>query len=513
MAEFDIFISYRRVGGFETAKHLYDLLKHDGYTVSFDIDTLREGKFNVALLSRIKLCQDFVLIVDPHTFDRTLDPSFDSEQDWLRQELSYALSLQKNVIPILLAGASFPEGLPDDIREVKYMNGPGYSKDYFDAFYNKLKWLLHSKPRNNTEDILELSEPERIQENRAEIHIETDVDCEVFRFKEKVLDINSGEDNTIYLQRGKHLVTFVSKIIPDVKEQIMLDIPSSDYSDYVSIKLLQRVLDRIHLQRFEQGGKYGYIDKSNQVKIPPIYKVAGEFNEGLASVSKNGWDNGFGYIDKLGREVIPPIYQYAQDFSEGLAAVKKDWYYGFIDRTGKVIIPFIYDEVRPFASGLAPVTKTNWTRDWGYIDKTGKSVTSFQYNSASSFREGLARVERNGKCGFIDNTGREVIPVKYESANEFVEGLAAVKVNGKYGFIDKTDRMVIASVYESATVFSDGLAPVKKDGKYGFIDKSGRVIIPFIYDEAAYFEKGATTLGIKLKGEYIWIDRHGNKKY
>ena len=74
MAEFDIFISYRRVGGFETAKHLYDLLRHDGYAVSFDIDTLREGKFNVALLSRIKMCPDFVLIVDPHTFDRTLNP-------------------------------------------------------------------------------------------------------------------------------------------------------------------------------------------------------------------------------------------------------------------------------------------------------------------------------------------------------------------------------------------------------------------------------------------------------
>lgn len=36
---YDIFISYRRCGGFETAKHLYDLLTKDGYRVSFDIDT------------------------------------------------------------------------------------------------------------------------------------------------------------------------------------------------------------------------------------------------------------------------------------------------------------------------------------------------------------------------------------------------------------------------------------------------------------------------------------------
>ena len=47
MAEnYDIFISYSRDGGFETAKHLNDLLIRDGYSVSFDIDTLREGDFD-----------------------------------------------------------------------------------------------------------------------------------------------------------------------------------------------------------------------------------------------------------------------------------------------------------------------------------------------------------------------------------------------------------------------------------------------------------------------------------
>ena len=50
---YDIFISYRRRGGFETAKHLYDLLTKDGYRVSFDIDTLRNGDFDTELLRRI----------------------------------------------------------------------------------------------------------------------------------------------------------------------------------------------------------------------------------------------------------------------------------------------------------------------------------------------------------------------------------------------------------------------------------------------------------------------------
>ncbi|MGM9738794.1 MAG: penicillin-binding transpeptidase domain-containing protein [Candidatus Cryptobacteroides sp.] len=163
--EYSIFISYRRIGGFETAKHLYDLLKYDGYTVCFDIDTLREGKFNSALLSCIESCEDFILIVDAHAFDRTLNPNFNPENDWLRQELSYALKLKKNIIPILLSGASFPEELPDDIKDIRYMNGPEYSKGYFDSFYSKLISFLHSTPVVSRQLDVMNNNGEKLQDN------------------------------------------------------------------------------------------------------------------------------------------------------------------------------------------------------------------------------------------------------------------------------------------------------------------------------------------------------------
>ena len=38
--KFDIFIGYRRDGGFEVVKHIKDLLERDGYSVSFDLDNL-----------------------------------------------------------------------------------------------------------------------------------------------------------------------------------------------------------------------------------------------------------------------------------------------------------------------------------------------------------------------------------------------------------------------------------------------------------------------------------------
>jgi len=146
---YDIFISYRREGGYDTAKHLNDLLTRDGYKVSFDIDTLRSGDFDTQLFDRIDNCKDFILIVDKNAFVRTLNPSYDPQKDWMRCELSQALKKGKNIIPIFLTGINgFPEGLPDDIAGVVTKNGIEFNRSYFDAFYDDLKKrFLISKPQ------------------------------------------------------------------------------------------------------------------------------------------------------------------------------------------------------------------------------------------------------------------------------------------------------------------------------------------------------------------------------
>lgn len=152
----DIFISYRHDGGFETAKFLHDSLTRDGYSVAFDIDTLRNGRFDKALLSRIDECKDFIVILSKGCFDRTLNSSYPPENDWLRIELAHALKSKKNIIPIMLGGFEFPLNLPSDISNVALMNGPKYSHEYFDAFYKKMRdrFLKSScSPYNNQVDI------------------------------------------------------------------------------------------------------------------------------------------------------------------------------------------------------------------------------------------------------------------------------------------------------------------------------------------------------------------------
>lgn len=149
---FDIFISYRRKGGYEVAKHIKDLLERDGYSVSFDIDNLRNGDFKDQLMDRISHCKDFILILDAHAFDRKMDENGnmldEGKEDWLIKEIAAALESRKNIIPIMLEGFDeFPKELPDEIKEVRYKNGPKYDKYYFEAFYDRLKNFFNDSPK------------------------------------------------------------------------------------------------------------------------------------------------------------------------------------------------------------------------------------------------------------------------------------------------------------------------------------------------------------------------------
>ena len=147
MPNFNIFISYRRKGGFDTAKLIYDRLRMDGYSVSFDIDTLENGDFGNELEKRVKKCKDFLVILSPGVFDCFSEAGYDPKDDWVRREIVYALQANKNIIPLLLDDFAYPRRLPSDIKELNRKNGIEINPKLFETSYEKLKQsFLRSKP-------------------------------------------------------------------------------------------------------------------------------------------------------------------------------------------------------------------------------------------------------------------------------------------------------------------------------------------------------------------------------
>lgn len=139
--KYDVFISYRRDGGAATARILRDRLTEMGYKVFFDVESLRSGYFNTALYSVIDQCKDVIVVLSPNALDHCI-----YEGDWVRREVEHALFRKKNVIPVFLRGFQFPYMLPPSMDGLRYCNGIGASEDFFDAFIEKLKEFLRSKP-------------------------------------------------------------------------------------------------------------------------------------------------------------------------------------------------------------------------------------------------------------------------------------------------------------------------------------------------------------------------------
>jgi hypothetical protein len=136
-----IFISYRRDGGDVTAKLLCESLKNRGYTVFYDFDALKAGRFDTKILKTIEECSDFVVVLPPHGLDRCVSPD-----DWVRQEIAHAITHRKNIIPVMLGDFAFPDELPDDIDQLRLYTGGRFVMDYFDAVMDKLVERLVSKP-------------------------------------------------------------------------------------------------------------------------------------------------------------------------------------------------------------------------------------------------------------------------------------------------------------------------------------------------------------------------------
>lgn len=145
MKNYDVFISYRRTGGFELAEVLYNRLTNMGYKVFLDIESLRSGKFNEALLQRIEECSDVLLLLPPNALDRCVN-----EDDWVRREITWAIEKKKNIIPVYMNGFIMPNTLPDGMEELPTYNAILASSRSFDQTLTEIVSFLHSKSNIQT---------------------------------------------------------------------------------------------------------------------------------------------------------------------------------------------------------------------------------------------------------------------------------------------------------------------------------------------------------------------------
>ncbi len=157
---------------------------------------------------------------------------------------------------------------------------------------------------------------------------------------------------------------------------------------------------------------YAYIDKAGDVlsNVGPHGSDAvlegDAFSEGLAPIEVEGSDKGtlMGYINESGLLVIPPVFRFAQPFREGLAAVQINKKWGYINSSGQMVIAPKFDGAASFREGVANIRINDAE---GYIDIVGHMSIDPQFYNASSFSGGRAKVQLSPSEDFrtIDHSG------------------------------------------------------------------------------------------------------------
>jgi WG containing repeat len=327
------------------------------------------------------------------------------------------------------------------------------------------------------------------------------------------------------------------KIIIDPKVKTEAKISKINYGKQytLSFKFGSHLFFYDGLAAIRVNNKWGYINTSGKMVIPPQFDEGGRFRDGMATVGSGK------YINRNGK-LLNIKHHHVGDFSEGLAAVALPGIINhpsqsetaYVDRSGRVVIKtgknshYFGDYMYDFSDGLAIV------EGQGYIDKTGKIVIKCDIKKyyCLPFREGLAAIfprNSNNKGGFIDKKGVLVISRNVDRGSLFCEGLAGVVVNGKYGFINKKGDMLIEPKYEFSNLahqynyarndanlnlyevmpcFSDGLLLVRIDEKIGFMDKKGEIVISPTFHTASSFIGGAAFV-MTTDNKWGWIDKTG----
>jgi WG containing repeat len=322
---------------------------------------------------------------------------------------------------------------------------------------------------------------------------------------------------------------------------------------------------------FSNGQRIGFLRKSGETAIPPVFQGAELFVNGDARVNLNGrWGvvtaseqvrlfqfadvsvakgglyfikvNGLsGLIDAQEHVVAEPTFERIEYWGDKYA-VRRGGKWGILDSDGSELVEPRYQQI--FLPSDKDRLGAAIEGRWGVVDKNGTVLLPFQYERAKTLPHGFTAVVKNRKWMLLAPDGMRALPGSYD----LIRGTSKsthwiVEEDGQQGIVDLqgvyilrmdrwriesfgTDGAFIVSNRSAAIADSDGqlvtdfvydkvqplvesLAAVKVNGKWGYINSRGTPVIPPSFDMARPFAQGLAA--VSMGDRYGYIDRTGSQ--
>ncbi len=281
-------------------------------------------------------------------------------------------------------------------------------------------------------------------------------------------------------------------------------------------------------------GKFGYVNKKNEICVPFAYDNTFCFSEGFAAVKKG---TKWSFVNQCGDSLTSFDYDMAYDFFGDFALVIKNGKAGYMNKRGEIVIDIQFDNqnsplmnsgfycgyatvvknkkmgvinkrgeyivdlnakyiyIGPFIHGYAifrSVGNKNNSSNFGVMDGLGNIVFEDNYRYLEHFGKDFMAIDDTGRALLINNNGKIDKNLAFDQVGALREDYAFIKKGNKYGFINKYADLVIPLEYDMAYSFNEGYAVVQKEGKFGCIDKKGNPVIPFVFESATPLSEGVS---------------------
>ncbi|MDG1332794.1 MAG: WG repeat-containing protein [Crocinitomicaceae bacterium] len=283
----------------------------------------------------------------------------------------------------------------------------------------------------------------------------------------------------------------------------------SKYPNYPYQKELLRdiaYLDSTFLP-IKEGELFGFMNTAGIHMIPSMYQQVSPYSEGLAVVEKNGK---YGVIDKYNQVQIPFKFDAISDFMNGRAIVEQDGLQGMIHRNGSFVFECKFDDMGTLSDGL--IYAGNGEK-FGYYDATGFLRIPMKFTDAFDFSDGVAKVEVDGLEAFIDIYGVYAVPPAFEEIRPYSDSLYIYGEDGFYGFMNRFGKAVIEPLYDEIGELHKGFSIALNDGEIVYLDEAGKIAVQNDLEEFPNFMSRAEFIkgeAVAMKdGEYGKIDQKG----
>ena len=249
--------------------------------------------------------------------------------------------------------------------------------------------------------------------------------------------------------------------------------------------------------------KMGLFNSEGKEIIPISYRwiYTDKIDDNIPIVAK--LDGKEGYINTKNEWVIPPTYRDAFAFRQGVAIVKKGRNYMCINLKGEAVIQD-FDNYVIEPSDNTYIVGVRKECKYMVYDLNGNLLDTYDGFINNWSDDAIFAVKKGGKWGYIDGYGKVIIPLEYEEVGNFSEGLAAVRKDGKWGYINLKNEVVIPIEFTNRGVssFKNGVATYYTDSGIGLINLKGEIIAEPKYNSIEYINGN---IAIVLFDDYYYL--------